>query len=160
MGEGPKVATQVHIDDYRPPDARAIVEMWRASFEHGVGIVDHHPIEDQLAYFLEGVVPGNRVRVARTGDEIVAFMGTTPESVSQLYVRVSRIGQGIGTRLLDIAKAESIGRLWLYTFARNAAARRFYEHHGFRETERESENMWKIEAIRYEWVREAGGTRP
>ena len=39
-------------------------------------------------------------------------------------------------------------------FAQNTNARRFYERQGFVEVERESENMWKLEAIKYKWVRQ------
>lgn len=139
--------------DYRPEQAQAVVALWRASFEHGMGIVDHHPISEQMAYFLSEVVATNRVRVVLEGEAIVAFMASTPESIAQLFVRVADLGRGIGSKLMERAKAESNGGLWLYTFARNTRARRFYERHGFVEAGRESENMWKLEAIRYEWVR-------
>jgi ribosomal protein S18 acetylase RimI-like enzyme len=127
--------------------------MWRASFEQGVGVVDPHPIEDQVNFFLAEVVPNNKVRVVLEGGSIVAFMASTPESVSHLYVRVQAFGQGIGSRLLALAKTESQGTLWLHTFAKNERARRFYEKRGFREVERESANMWKLEAIKYQWVK-------
>ena len=29
-----------------------LVRMWRESFEHGVGIVDTHPLEEQRQYFV------------------------------------------------------------------------------------------------------------
>lgn len=143
------------IRDFDPNQTDEVVRMWRASFEHGVGIADHHPIEDQRRFFVEEVVPNYKVRVALVGAVIVGVVATTPESVELLYVRVQDIGQGIGSRLLAQAKLESSGSLWLYTFACNANARRFYERHGFREVERESENMWKLEAIKYRWVRVA-----
>lgn len=150
----------MHISDYEPHQAQAIVTLWRESFERGVGIRDHHPFDDHLAYFVEQVVPRNRVRVALVDGEVAAFIASTRESVSQLYVRVADIGRGIGGRLLRLAQAESGGSLWLYTFARNQHARGFYEHHGFREVERESQNMWKIEAIRYVWHRDAAAAAP
>jgi ribosomal protein S18 acetylase RimI-like enzyme len=141
------------IRPFEPQQARELVALWRASFEHGVGVKDHHPIEEQLAYFVEQVLPNNSVRVVVDGSELVAFMASTPESVSQLYVRIANIGQGIGSQLLALAKAESAGSLWLYTFAQNHHARRFYERSGFREVERESQNMYKLEAIKYMWRR-------
>ena len=146
----------MHIAEYEPNDARELVALWRASFEHGVGITDHHPLEDQLKFFLEQVVPNNRVRVAKERAILVGFIASRPDSVSHLYVRVHNIGQGIGVRLLSLAKAESSGSLWLYTFAQNQNARHFYEKHGFKELERESENMWKLEAIKYMWIRGRG----
>lgn len=143
----------MQIADYEAKDSRAVVALWRASFEHGVGIQDPHPIEAQHKHLVEQVVPNHRVRVVFDGPDVVAFMASTPASIAQLYVAVDRIGQGVGSSLMAIAKSESAGSLWLYTFTRNANARRFYERHGFVETERESENMWKTEAIRYVWQR-------
>lgn len=145
----------MRVCDYEPHQSRAVVQLCRASFEHGVGIKDPHPIEEQHAHFVEQVVPCSKVRVALAGTEVVAFMASTPQSISQLYVAVANIGQGIGSVLVELAKSESEGSLWLYTFAQNTNARRFYERHGFVEKERESENMWKLEAIKYCWSRGA-----
>ena len=143
----------MRIVDYRAEHAREVVQLWRTSFEHGVGVTDHHPIQDQLDHFLAEVVPNYNVRVACDGPLIVGFIAFTPDSIGHLYVSVQYIGRGAGTGLLGLAKAQSSGSLWLYTFARNRNARRFYERHGFREVERESANMWKLEAIKYRWVR-------
>ena len=143
----------MRVAPYEPTDAVDLVSMWRASFEHGVGIRDPNSIESQLAYFLDEVVPLNKVQVAKDQGQIVAFLASTPESVSQLYVRVQNIGRGLGTLLIEAAKTDSHGSLWLYTFAQNSRARRFYERHGFIEVERESENMYKLEAIKYSWLR-------
>jgi GNAT superfamily N-acetyltransferase len=87
---------------------------------------------------------------------MVGFVAATPESVSQLYVRVGYHGFGIGTRLIEWAKAQSAGSLWLYTFARNSGARAFYEHHGFRIVARGFEPHWKLDDLRYEWTGEPG----
>jgi len=128
-----------------------LVDMWRASFEFGVGIVDPHPIEGQRSYFTGEVLPRNDVTVALRGGEIVGFLASSRESVAQLYVRVGCHRQGIGTRLLELAKECSGGSLWLYTFAQNAVARRFYERHGFVDRGHGFENMWQLEDVRFEW---------
>ena len=146
----------VRIADFQPQYTRRIVELWRRSFEHGVGITDPHPLDDQLAYFETTVLPANAVRVAFLGPDPVGFLASTPESVSHLYVAVPCIGRGIGTRLLDLAKAESSGSLWLHTFAQNAVARAFYERHGFVDAGHGFENMWKLEDVRYVWSRADG----
>jgi ribosomal protein S18 acetylase RimI-like enzyme len=147
----------VNIAAYEAGDAHELVQMWRASFERGVGITDQNPIEDQLQFFVRDVVPQNTVRVVKDQGAIVAFLASTPASIAHLYVKVQYLGRGIGTELLALAKAESQGSLWLYTFAQNQNARRFYEHHGFKEVERESESMFKLEAIKYVWLRSTGG---
>jgi ribosomal protein S18 acetylase RimI-like enzyme len=63
-------------------------------------------------------------------------------------------GQGVGTELLDIAKRGS-GQLQLWTFQRNAQARRFYEARGFALAEQTdgARNEEKEPDARYLWTR-------
>lgn len=125
--------------------------MWRESFEHGVGIVDPHPIEEQRRWFVEHVLPDHDVRAALAGDRLVGFVAASRESVNQLYVRKGYHRRGIGTLMLDWAKAQSGGSLWLYTFERNAVARAFYERNGFTVAARGHEPSWDLDDLRYEW---------
>lgn len=137
----------------RDRDTVELVLMWRASFEQGVGVIDPHPVEEQTAFLLDQLVPSHRIVVAHDGSGIVGFLAATEESVGQLYVRVDRIGEGIGSGLLGLAKQESSGRLWLYTFARNRRALAFYARHGFVEVARGFEPTWQLEDVRMEWTR-------
>jgi ribosomal protein S18 acetylase RimI-like enzyme len=143
----------LHHARFELPMADALVSMWRAAFEQGVGIVDPNPIEAQRAYLLERVLPEHAVTVALDGERIVGFVAANSESVSQLHVRVGCHGQGIGSELLRQAKAASGGSLWLYTFARNAHARRFYERRGFVAVAFGFEPTWQLDDVRYEWRR-------
>jgi hypothetical protein len=68
-----------------------------------------------------------------------------------LYVRVDHIGRGIGSRLLEVAKAHSSGSLWLFTFAKNTNARRFYAKHGFIEVAYGFEPFWKLDDVKLTW---------
>jgi ribosomal protein S18 acetylase RimI-like enzyme len=131
--------------------ADALVPMWREAFEHGVGIVDPNPIEKQRAYLFERVLPEHGVTVALEGERIVGFLAANAESVSQLHVRVGCHGRGIGRELLRRAMAASAGSLWLYTFARNERARRFYERNGFVAVAFGYEPFWQLDDVRYEW---------
>ena len=144
------------VRNFEPEDVRELIPMWRESFEHGVGIKDPHPLEAQANYFYNEVLPNNTVRVALDQNRLVAFLASNPESVSQLHVRVEYFRQGIGTRLLNIAKDESAGSLWLFTFARNSNARRFYEHHGFIAVQHGYEPTWKLDDVKYQWHRAPG----
>jgi ribosomal protein S18 acetylase RimI-like enzyme len=141
----------IHLAPFEPALADDLVRMWRAAFEFGVGIVDPNPIEAQRAYFFEHVLPGHRVLLAFEGECLVGFVASNAASVSQLHVRVGCQGRGIGSALLDAAKAASAGSLWLYTFARNARARRFYEHHGFVPIAFGFEPIWQLDDVKYEW---------
>ena len=138
--------------------APELIAMWRASFEDGVGIIDPHPLEEQRRYLFSTVVPSYSIRVAKIGDQLVGFVAANRESIGQLYVRVGFYRQGIGARLLDWAKAQSGGSLWLYTFARNSRARMFYESHGFIAVEHGFEPEWKLEDVKYKWSLEQNAT--
>lgn len=145
---------RLHIRAFEPGDVHELIPMWRQSFEHGVGVIDPHPIAEQVAYFHGNVLPANAVRVALNGGRRVGFCASNLESVNQLYVRVEHIGQGIGSRLLDLAKRESAGSLWLHTFARNTNARRFYERHGFVAVGHGFEATWQLDDVKYLWVKD------
>jgi ribosomal protein S18 acetylase RimI-like enzyme len=146
----------IRVTDFDPSVTGELVPMWRESFEFGVGIVDPNPIEEQVAYFRNRVVPENLVRLAWSQGELVAFMASTPESITLLHVKVSHIGRGIGKQLLRLAQAESSGSLWLFTFRQNERACRFYEHHGFTVAARGFEPNWKLEDVKYVWARQSG----
>jgi ribosomal protein S18 acetylase RimI-like enzyme len=137
--------------------ADVLVPMWREAFEQGVGIMDPNPLEAQRAYLLGRVLPEHAVTVALEDERIVAFLASNAESVSQLHVRVGWQGRGIGRELLRRATAASTGSLWLYTFARNARARRFYERNGFIAVAFGFEPVWQLDDVRYEWRRLPSG---
>ena len=68
--------------------------------------------------------------LAFDGDTVIGVATRDGEWVRQLYVAPGRTGAGIGQRLLDAMLAES-STLKLWTFQRNAGARRFYERNAF-----------------------------
>ena len=147
-----KVAAEaVVLEPFRLEVARDLVRMWRESFELGVGVVDPHPIEQQEEFLLRKLVPGYDVRVAFLDGLLVGFVAASPESIAQLHVRKGFHRRGIGTQLLDWAKRQSHGSLWLYTFQRNTVAQAFYERHGFQVVARGHEPSWKLDDLKYEW---------
>lgn len=139
------------LTEYQSSWQVSLVRMWRESFEFGVGLIDPHPIAEQAAYFETEVLPKNKVRLALIEELLVGFLAASGESVAQLHVRVGFHRLGIGSQLLNWAKSQSSGSLWLYTFARNTVAQAFYEHHGFRVIERGFEPTWQLEDIKYLW---------
>ena len=142
---------RIRLCEYRAEWLDELILMWRASFEGGVGVVDPHPIDEQQNYFLSQVLPHNSVRVAFVGQELVGFVAASKESISQLYVRVGFQRNGIGTELLEWAKSQSAGTLWLYAFARNHGACSFYERMGFVQIAKGFEPMWQLEDVKYQW---------
>ena len=85
--------------------------------------------------------------------EILGFVGLKDDVVSHLYVAPSRQSLGIGSALLDHAKALRPDRLELWVFQKNEGARRFYERHGFRLVRLTggADNMEKEPDALYEW---------
>lgn len=118
-----------------------------------MGITDPHPLSEQADDLRQTLAPHHRLRMALAGDRIVGFLASNRESVAQLHVQVGQWRRGIGSRLLALAQAESDGHLWLSTFARNAGARCFYEHHGFVAVAHGFEPEWQLDDVRYEWRR-------
>ena len=143
----------VDLIPYRPEFRERLVDLWRASFARGVGAPVPNPRDEHLRYFDEHVLAETRVEIALCDGELAGFCASTPEAVMQLYVHVDHLGRGIGSRLLDHAKAASGGRLWLYTFVTNTNAQRFYERHGFEIVERGFEPIMQLGDLRYEWRR-------
>lgn len=143
----------VTIAPYRPEFRDALVALWRTSFAHGVGAPVPNPVDDHRRFFEEHMLVETDVYVALSDDALAGFACFTPDSVMQLYVDVGHLGRGIGTRLLELAKQRSDGSLWLYTFATNTNAQRFYEHHGFEILERGFEDVMQLADIRYGWRR-------
>jgi len=137
--------------DYDPSYLDRLVRLWREAFEFGVGVTDPHSLSDQREYFVSRVLPENRVTLAVLEGELVGFIAASVESVAQLHVKVGRHRQGIGSSLLSLSKSRSGGSLWLYAFARNTRACRFYEMHGFVAVERGFEPSWRLEDVKYVW---------
>ena len=139
------------ISEYKSEHDAELVQMWRAAFEYGVGVKDPHSIKEQITYLHEQVLPTNKLHVAWTGSTLAGFVACNSESVTQLRVRVGMHRRGIGSQLLSLAKSESAGSLWLFTFQQNQVARAFYEHHGFKAMLFGFEPIWQLADVKYNW---------
>lgn len=71
--------------------------------------------------------------------------------INQLYIHINYQGIGIGRTLLNKAKAQSSGKLTLYTFEVNKKAQLFYEKNGFKIVGKGHENEENLPDIQYEW---------
>lgn len=133
-------------------DAAALIH--RASFDERLPWLSglHTPDEDRLFYrqqvFSTCIVWGAFESGVLAG--IIAFRDGW---IDQLYVLPAAQRRGIGTALLQVAKSAA-QNLSLWTFQRNAAARRFYERHGFvitKETDG-SRNEEQEPDVLYRWT--------
>ncbi|MEP7182547.1 MAG: GNAT family N-acetyltransferase [Betaproteobacteria bacterium] len=98
------------------------------------GLREAHTEAEIRAWMRETVFPRQSVRLACLRDEIVGFAARDGAWLAHLYVKPGWTGHQIGQELLDATIAEAtpltpVLRLW--TFQRNAGARRFYEGNGF-----------------------------
>ena len=90
-----------------------------------------HSREETIAYFAGHVLVHEEVLVAELNELVVGFMALEGDHVDHLYIAPSFQGRGIGDKLLAMAKELRPSGLTLWTFQRNARARRFYEARGF-----------------------------
>lgn len=90
-----------------------------------------HSREETIAYFAGEVLANEEVLVAETGGTVAGFIALAGDHIDHLYVAPEHQGRGIGDALLTIAERMRPGGLSLWTFQRNARARRFYEARGF-----------------------------
>lgn len=147
---------QFQLVEYQPEFQMELTKMWRASFERALGLVDPNPIEKQIAYLENELIPKCEITVALDSTRrVVGFLAQDDESIQQLYVHVDCQGQGLGSLLLALAKERSkSGVLRLYTFEKNHHAQRFYEGRGFVLIQKGFEETWQLEDRLYEWRRE------
>lgn len=136
-------------------DMGAAAQVHRAAFDQAMPWLTglHTPDEDHW-FYRECVFPVCRVWGCFDGDELSGIIAFRDGWIEQLYVRPAAQGRGIGTELLNITKGIS-ERLELWTFQRNAPARRFYEARGFSLVEQTdgARNEEREPDARYVWTR-------
>ena len=76
------------------------------------------------------IVERHEVWVAEEDGRILGFAGLDPGMLEHLYVDPDAQNRGVGTSLLEHAKALRPDGFQLWVFQENANARRFYERHG------------------------------
>jgi GNAT superfamily N-acetyltransferase len=128
---GRPAAIEVTIRRAGTADAPPIAEVFLASFKATYPFPLAHPDDDVRGWIRDVMVPTHESWVALDEGRVVGWMALAPGELDQLYVAPDRLGEGIGRRLLDVAKERSPDGLRLYTFQVNARARRFYERNGF-----------------------------
>ncbi|MFJ7973372.1 GNAT family N-acetyltransferase [Psychrobacillus sp. NPDC096389] len=143
---------KVSIIPYNAEYAEQTVKMWRDSKERAIGQKEIHDFENQF-YFLNHILPEQfQIDLALIDQKVVGMVAYNDREISQLYIHLEYQGIGIGQTLLDKAKAQSSGKLTLYTFEINEKAQRFYEKHGFEIISRGHENEENLPDIQYEWI--------
>lgn len=111
-----------------------------------------HDDDDVRGWVRSTLVPRCEVWLGVDGGAVVGFLALEREWIEQLYLEPSRTGEGIGSALLDHAKAQRPDGLELWAFQSNTGARRFYERHGFVATAfTDGDNEEGAPDVRYRW---------
>ncbi|WP_420964236.1 GNAT family N-acetyltransferase [Bradyrhizobium sp. B120] len=137
----------------------AAARVHRAAFDEALPWLAglHTPDEDRW-FYRERMLADYALWGAFDDEAMSAVIAFHDDWIEQLYVLPAAQGRGIGGALLEIAQ-QGADRLQLWTFQRNARARRFYEARGFAAVEETdgSRNEEREPDVRYLWARRAGG---
>jgi len=116
----------------------------------------NHTAAEDIAHVAQMIARG-WVDVAEEDGEIAGFVAREGEQIHALYVRGAARNAGVGTALLDHAKADA-ARLALWTHQRNEAAQAFYAARGFEEAQKTdgAGNDEKLPDVRLVWQRSGG----
>ena len=115
----------------RLTDMDAAARVHRSAFDHALPTLAglHTPEEDRW-FFRERVFTTCEMSGTFDDEAMTAMLAFREDWIDQLYVLPQAQGRGLGTALLQVAQ-NTFARLQLWTFQRNAQARRFYESRGF-----------------------------
>ncbi len=136
-------------------DMAAASNVFRNAFDAQLPwLAGRHAQSEDQAFWSRYLLSNCVIWGAGRQDELLGVIAFREGWVDQLYILPHMQRQGIGARLLDIAKSRH-DRLNLWTFQRNEGARCFYEAQGFevvRETDG-SDNEEQEPDVLYHWRR-------
>jgi len=127
-------------------DMAAAAAVHRASFDERLPTLSGlHTSAEDVGFWSAVVFKDCQIWGAEENGRLVGVIAFLEDWIDQLYILPEAQGRGIGSQLLDVAKS-AYPALSLWTFQRNAAARRFYESDGAGNEEREPDVLYKWEA--------------
>jgi ribosomal protein S18 acetylase RimI-like enzyme len=122
-----------------PGDAAAVADVYLRSRKELVACAPlAHSDEDVRGWIRERLLTAGGTTVAVIEGRVIGFLsiragtGAGSSWIDQLYVLPALVEQGIGSRLLELARDRLPPPVRLYAFQENQRARRFYEARGFR----------------------------
>ncbi|WP_340647636.1 GNAT family N-acetyltransferase [Phenylobacterium sp.] len=117
------------IRDCQPSDLEPLAELWFASWAStGLAFADGVSVAGNVIRIEAEIDNGWVVRVAVRDGQVIGFLAITPHEgrLNQLFVAPEAHGTGVGTKLLEDAKAKLPDGFWLWTPRANINATAFY----------------------------------
>lgn len=148
--------TELIITDARSLDAGPVGHILSVSNESMPWLPRVHSAAEEIKYAGD-MIDAGWVRVAKFDHRVIGFIARHDEEVYALYVLPEAQDKGVGTALLDDAKARC-DRLALWSYEANGMAAHFYGLRGFVEVARTdgSGNEARLPDIRMEWQKGSG----
>jgi chorismate mutase/GNAT superfamily N-acetyltransferase len=119
----------------REDDADAVGEVYLAS-RRGARMPAPVHTDDEVRSWLASRLRTDETWLAEVGGVVAGYARLAGAWLDDLYVAPSYAGQGVGTGLLDVAKALRPEGFCLWVFESNEPARRFYAARGLVELQR------------------------
>ena len=134
--------------------ARIWWESWRTV---GIAVAQDSTIDELYERIPDHIAEGWDLFVAEEKGRIRAKMAIVRRDrhLDQLFVDPDHKERGVGTLLLNHAKAEMPGGMWLRTAASNAPALAFYKRHGFQHERDDLHPRLKYPVVYYRWPGES-----
>jgi chorismate mutase/GNAT superfamily N-acetyltransferase len=137
-------------------DAPAVTAVHLAS-RHAAAMPPGIHSDAEVSAWLAARLAEDEVWLAEVDGAPVGYARFTATWLDDLYVVPSHAGRGVGSALLDLAKARRPGGFCLWVFEMNAPARAFYSRHGLVELEHTdgSANEEQAPDVRMAWPGDA-----
>jgi GNAT superfamily N-acetyltransferase len=148
------MTTDIQVRPLTAEDCDAAADVLWRSRAKAAGIPAPVHSEDEVRHwFADVLLPDGQTWVAERDDELVGVLTLDGDDLDQLYVVPDAAGQGIGSLLVDLAKALRPDGLALWVFQSNTDAQKFYRDRGFAEVRRTAgeANEERVPDVRMVW---------
>ena len=116
-------------------DLPAVAEVYLVARDGAAMPPRTHSSDEVRAWVASWDLSARDVWVAEGDDAAIGFANLTPTWLDGLYVTPGAQFAGVGSTLVDLAKAVRPAGFGLWVFEMNGPARAFYQRHGFLELE-------------------------
>lgn len=132
-------ASELTLRPATDEDASALADLYSAARVAAVPAMPpaiHTNAEDRV-WFAARLADGeHEAWLAEESEEPLGYALFTPAWLDHLFIRPDRLGNGVGSLLLDVVKSHRTDGFCLWVFEQNERARAFYRHRGLIELER------------------------